>query len=223
MQQLLANFRGVLVSDFYSAYDFISCSQQKCLIHLVRDLNDLVLQNPFDNDLEIIVSGFSDVLQPIVADIDKRGLKTRFLKKHLKCVDKFYHILKRASFKSEVALSVQRRLEKNRDGLFTFLHYDGVPWNNNNAEHAIKAFAKLRDVVSGSSTKNGIDEFLVLLSVCQSCAYQSIDFLNFARSGEIDIAAYALKHKRHSLGMRSSLIPSFFTRPRTFERARYFA
>src|SRR5712691_4015582 len=26
----------------------------------------------------------------------------------------------------------------------TFLDHDGVPWNNNNAEHAIKAFVPLR-------------------------------------------------------------------------------
>jgi hypothetical protein len=36
----------------------------------------------------------------------------------------------------------KQRFEKNRDKLFTFLRYDGVPWNNNNAEHAIKAFAR---------------------------------------------------------------------------------
>lgn len=42
----------------------------------------------------------------------------------------------------------------------TFLNYDGVPWNNNNAEHAIKAFAGLRDVIAGSSTEKGTDEYL---------------------------------------------------------------
>ena len=208
IQNLLANFKGVLVSDFYSAYDSISCPQQKCLIHLMRDLNDDVLKNTFDEELKAIVSGFSNVLQPIVVDIDKRGLKKYFLRKHLKQVDSFYHMLDKASFKSEVALNVRRRLEKNRDKLFTFLRYDGVPWNNNNAEHAIKAFAKLRDLVSGSSTKKGIEEYLILLSVCQSCVYQDIDFLNFLRSGEKDIAAYALNRKGRSLRMRSNVVVS---------------
>jgi predicted RecB family nuclease len=208
VQKLLANFRGVLVSDFYSAYDSISCPQQKCLIHLMRDLNDEVLQNPFNEDLKSIVSGFSNVLQPIVADIDRRGLKKFFLKKHVKEVNRFYEMLKRTTFESEVASNVQKRLERNRNKLFTFLHYDGVPWNNNNAEHAIKAFAKLRDVVSGSSTKKGIEEFLILLSVCQSCEYQGIDFLNFLRSGQNDIAAYAMKVKGRSLKMRDNVVVS---------------
>ena len=33
---------------------------------------------------------------------------------------------------------------KCRDKLFTFIKYDGVPWNNNNAENAIKRFAYYR-------------------------------------------------------------------------------
>jgi hypothetical protein len=66
-----------------------------------------------------------------------------------------------------------------------------VPWNNNNAEHAIKAFARLRDVISGSSTKKRVDEYLTLLSVSETCEYQGLDFLNFLRSGETDIESFA--------------------------------
>jgi predicted RecB family nuclease len=37
LQELLKGFKGVLVSDFYAAYDSINSPQQKCLIHLMRD------------------------------------------------------------------------------------------------------------------------------------------------------------------------------------------
>jgi predicted RecB family nuclease len=47
LQELLRDFKGVLVSDFYAAYDVINCSQQKCLIHLMRDLNNDLLKYPF--------------------------------------------------------------------------------------------------------------------------------------------------------------------------------
>ena len=40
LQKLLKNFHGVLISDFYAAYDSIDCPQQKCLIHLTRDMNE---------------------------------------------------------------------------------------------------------------------------------------------------------------------------------------
>src|SRR5262249_61590040 len=39
LAELLSGFSGVLVTDFYSAYDSIGCAQQKCLVHLIRDLN----------------------------------------------------------------------------------------------------------------------------------------------------------------------------------------
>jgi predicted RecB family nuclease len=46
--KLLGDFRGVLVSDFFAAYDSIACPQQKCLIHLIRDMNQDLLDSPFD-------------------------------------------------------------------------------------------------------------------------------------------------------------------------------
>ena len=47
VQTKLNGFKGVLVSDFYAVYDFFDCPQQKCLIHLVRDLNGMMLDNPY--------------------------------------------------------------------------------------------------------------------------------------------------------------------------------
>ena len=47
IKEKLRDFKGVLVSDFYTAYDSISCPQQKCLIHLIRDMNeDIVTSSP---------------------------------------------------------------------------------------------------------------------------------------------------------------------------------
>jgi hypothetical protein len=34
-------------------------------------------------------------------------------------------------------------------------------------------------------------DYLVLLSICETCNYQGLDFLDFLRSGETDIAAFA--------------------------------
>jgi len=77
LETLLKDFKGVLVSDFYAAYDSIPCPQQKCLIHLMRDLNDAVLDHPFDQEVREIVTRFAEILRNIVATIDRRGLKRR--------------------------------------------------------------------------------------------------------------------------------------------------
>ena len=63
------------------------------------------------------------------------------------------------------------------------------PSSANNAEHAIKSFAALREVIEGTTTANGIQEYLVLLSIAETCKYKGIDFLQFLLSGESDIDA----------------------------------
>src|SRR3954447_18691132 len=111
----------------------------------MRDLNDDILNNPFDEETKLVTLRFASLLRSIVDTIDRRGLKAHFLRKHLREVDRFFEFLGKSNFGSEVAGKLKQRFEKNRENLFTFLRYDGVPWNNNNAEHAIKSFARLRD------------------------------------------------------------------------------
>ena len=50
------------------------------------------------------------------------------------------------------------------------------------AEHAIKAFAMLRNVIRGASSEKGIREYLTLLSICETCKYNT-DLQNGIRSG----------------------------------------
>jgi hypothetical protein len=191
VQSALDGFKGVLVSDFYAAYDSIPCAQQKCLLHLMRDLNDAVLDNPYDESMKGIAMAFAELLGGIVKTIDRWGLKSLFLRKHLVDVARFYKRVSKVGQLSAAASKWEARLQKDREKLFTFLSHDGVPWNNNNAEHAIKAFARLRRSIEGLSTPKGIEEYLILLSVCQTCKYSGVDFLGFLRSGETDISTFA--------------------------------
>jgi hypothetical protein len=144
----------------------------------------------------------------MVETVDRRGLKRHFLRKHRKFVDRFFRDLGKASYRSEAALKCKDRFENNRQKLFTFLDYDGIPWNNNNAEHAIKAFAALRSVMRGTSTKVGLEEYLTLLSVCQTCKYMGVDFLEFLRSGEKDIHAFAESRRGRRRRTQTSQPPS---------------
>ena len=196
VQQVLKDFDGVLVSDFYAAYDSLNCAQQKCLIHLIRDLNEDVYKDPFNNEFKELIGKVATLLKPIIETVDRFGLKTRFLRKHKTEVEGFFNWMSRQEYRTETALKCKQRLEKNRETLFTFLDHDDIPWNNNNAEHAVKAFAMLRRDMDGLSTKDGIKEYLILLSICQTCKYMGVDFLDFLRSGEKDIHAFAESRRR---------------------------
>ena len=82
LRELLKDFHGVVVSDFYAAYDALACPQQKCLIHLMRDLNQELLDNPYDDELKAITHPFGSMLRAIIDTIDQHGLQQRYLAKH---------------------------------------------------------------------------------------------------------------------------------------------
>jgi predicted RecB family nuclease len=187
LHELLKGFAGVLITDFYSAYDSLPCEQQKCLVHLIRDMNHDLLNNPFDDEFKSLVGEFGQLLRTIVATIDQYGLKQRHLNKHTDDVERFFRALGSRQYHSDLAQAYQQRLTKHREKMFTFLRHDSVPWNNNNAEHAFKHYAHYREVTDGQMTESGLSDYLVLLSVYQTCKYKGVSFLRFLLSGEKDV------------------------------------
>jgi hypothetical protein len=126
LKEILRGFKGVLVSDFYPAYDSIRCPQQKCLVHLMRDLNDDLLKEAFNDELKAMAREFGDLLKQIVETIDRFGLRTRYLRKHEQGVARFFRRLSSQICRTETVARYQKRFEKNLQTLFTFLEHDGV-------------------------------------------------------------------------------------------------
>jgi len=198
LKEILNGFKGVLISDFYTAYDSIPCPQQKCLIHLIRDINEDIFKNPFDEELKEVGKDFTMLLAPIINTIDKYGLKQLHMNKHKSEVRNFFEKIDKANYTSENAVNFQRRFQKYHEKLFTFLDYDGVPWNNNNAEHAIKRFVQLRRVIGGSSTAKGMQEYLVLLSICETLRLRNASFLKFLISDATDIEEFLMPQRKRA-------------------------
>jgi hypothetical protein len=190
LAELLKDFRGVLVSDFYATYDAICCRQQKCLIHLMRDMNQDLLNNPFDGELQSITGPFGTLLRAIVTDIDEHGLRRYRLVRYKQDADRYFESIAVQPFRSEAAETLRARMLKNRDKLFTFIDYDGVGWNNNLAENGIRQFAYYREAHPGRLRESGLKDYLVLLSLFQTCRYRGVSFLKFLLSKETDMDAF---------------------------------
>jgi predicted RecB family nuclease len=193
---LLGGFSGVLVSDFYKGYDSMPCPQQKCLVHLIRDINGDLMTYFHDEELKGLARCLGSLLVRIVATIDRWGLQRSHLQTHKADVQKFFGEACERPYQSEVAEQYRKRLLKYRDKLFTFLDHDGVPWHNNNAEHAVKHFAKYRMISNGRMTANGLQDYLVLLSIYQTCVYKGVSFLRFLLSGERDVDTFVEARQR---------------------------
>lgn len=196
LHNFLSGFDGILISDFYSGYDSLDCSQQKCLIHLIRDLNDALLKNLYDDELKKLVSEFGKLLRNIVETIDKYGLKKRHMKKHQKEVIRFFNNLKKTKFQSELVEKLQKRLLRYEDKLFVFLNHDNIPWNNNYAEQAIKSLKHQIRPRKGRFTETSLNAYLTLFSIYQSCRRKGINFIDFLLSKEKDIDKFQSSSKR---------------------------
>jgi hypothetical protein len=187
LTEWLKGFDGVLVSDFFTAYDSIECPQQKCVIHLIRDMNEDVKANPYDEELKGIVQAFATIMRPIIETVDRYGLTKSRLQKHKSAAMGFVEKVAGHRVSSEAAAKYQKRIEKYGYRLFTFLDYDRVPWHNNNAEHAIKAFARYRRFADGRFTRKSVSDYLAILSVFQTCEYRGKNVLDFLLSGETSL------------------------------------
>jgi predicted RecB family nuclease len=190
VHKTLCEYDGVLISDFYGGYDSVNCKQQKCWVHLLRDINDDLWKSPFDNEYEAFVLETKEFILPIFEAIYKYGLKKRHLSKFKKEVDRFYkNNINNRSYHSELAVKYQKRFERYQESLFTFLEYDSIPWHNNTAERALRHIA-IQKKISGSFFESGATSYLILLGIMQTCRFQEKSFLKFLISGEKDVDAF---------------------------------
>jgi len=88
-----------------------------------------------------------------------------------------------------VVITYQKRFDRYRGSLFTFLEHDGIPWNNNMAERSIRHLAVQRKI-SGTFFASVAPHYLRLLGIMQTCRFQGKSLLKFLVSGETDIDAF---------------------------------
>jgi predicted RecB family nuclease len=203
VHELLRNYPGVLISDFYPGYDSVECRQQKCWVHLIRDLNDDLQENPFDKEFEAFIFEVRNFIVPIMETIQKYGLKRRYLDKFEQKIDPFYcRVIVDKQYKSDLVLKYQKRFLRYKESLFTFMKEDGIPWHNNTAERAIRPFAIQRDTSKSPLYDSATRHYLTLLSIRQTCRFQGKSFFKFLFSGATDLDMFETRKRK-----RSQVIP----------------
>jgi hypothetical protein len=192
VHEFLGNYSGTLISDFYAGYDSVQCKQQKCWVHLIRDMNDDLWKAPFDIEYESFILEVRNLIVPILQTAEEHGLKTKKLSKFNPSVEKFYEDTINKNYKSELTLKYQKRLLRYRESLFTFLNEDNIPWNNNTGERALRHLAVQRKI-SGTFFESMMPHYLLLLGIMQTCRFQNKSFLQFLLSKEKDIDKFKKK------------------------------
>ena len=131
-------FDGVFVSDFWFAYNVLTCVKQKCLVHLLRDLQRVWKYKDSSGDWPEFCKKLKRLirdsirLQKRMAELDEAAYLRR-----CKQIEKRLHVILEQIWSNKDAKRLVKRLRRHQDEVFTFLHNADVPFDNNFGERGI--------------------------------------------------------------------------------------
>jgi transposase len=181
-------FDGILVTDFWKAYDKVAKRQQKCWPHLLRDLKAVEDKGEADDDWP----DFAGKLRRIYADairldlardgIDPEAFSRRRDKLHGR-MGALAHDARRNPHARRLA----KRLDAYGEPLLTFVDHPDVPPSNNHAEREVRPAVLMRKVSQGSRTPAGAATRATLMTVFRTLHRRGLDPL---RTGEAALRAF---------------------------------
>jgi hypothetical protein len=157
-------FAGVLVSDFYAAYNHYPGIHQRCWVHLLRDIHTLRQLYPDDARLAqwaARVRAIYEAAKAVVSgDARGRHQAQRRLEQQLLAMCRPFQ---------DDPLAVQRKLcrrvERFLPELFVFVGEPTVPSDNNAAERSLRHLVTQRKISGGTRSPRGTATAMTLASL----------------------------------------------------------
>jgi hypothetical protein len=171
-----AEAEGVIVSDFYTAYDQLDGCHQRCWAHLLREFHDLTEQHLDDAGLhawaEAVHALFTDAVAWVAAadacpPAERERARLRFEAATL--------TLCRSQPAGVPHAALFQRVERYHAELFTFVADPVVPPTNNLAERALRPLVIARKISGGTRSSRGSHTRMVLQSVLATWEVRGLD------------------------------------------------
>jgi hypothetical protein len=159
-------FEGVLVSDFWGAYNILTCAKQKCLVHLLRDLERVEKYKNTSEDWAL----FSKRLKRLIRDAirlrkRKQDLEATTYENRIRRIEKRLQLIIADDWTNKEAQRLIKRLKRHQQELFTFLGEADVPFDNNFAERMIRGAVIMRKNSFNNRSDKGARTQAILMSV----------------------------------------------------------
>ena len=173
MKEVLGEFVGALVSDFYGAYNIYDGIKQRCWVHLLRDLKALGEKHAESASIVAWVDSVRDVYRRAklsvkidYTDIERCRLRQGFESEILALAQPY---LKAKNAPQRV---LSQRIDRFLGELFTFVDCPEVPSENNAAERAVRPTVIARKVSGGTRSARGSETNSILRSLFETWALQ---------------------------------------------------
>jgi len=159
-------FDGVFVSDFWYAYNVLTCAKQKCLVHLLRELERVVKYKDHGGDWPV----FSKKLKRLIRDAirlrkSKEELDAAPYQRRCEQMEKRLRLFLSHGWSNKEAKRLLKRLNRHQDEVLTFLYYANVPFENNFGERSIRGAVIMRKNSYNNRSEKGASTQSVLMSV----------------------------------------------------------
>ena len=167
-------FDGVLITDFWPAYNAFATERQCCLVHLLRELEKVDAHNASGQ-----WQAFAKTLRRLVRDGMRLRKRPDFSPERyasrITRIDRRLVVLAEAAYADADAARLAKRLRKHTDELFTFLDNPDVPFDNNLAERMIRPAVILRKTSQSNRSEKGAAVQAVLMSVYRTVKLRGHD------------------------------------------------
>lgn len=176
------DFVGVLVSDFYGAYNIYDGVKQRCWVHYLRDLRTFAQKNDSNASIVAWVDSVKnvyhrakDTLTVDYTDIERCRLRQGFESELLELAQPYLKV------KNAPQRVLAQRIDRFLGELFTFVQCPEVPSENNAAERAVRPTVIARKVSGGTRSPHGSETNNILRSLFETWAIQGHDVLKECR------------------------------------------
>jgi len=177
------DFAGVLVSDFYAAYDHYDGPHQRCWAHLLRAIHELTDTHPKDAALQIWATQVHGVYERAcraqVGPAAARLAAQRQAEADLLGLCQPYLEADTATVPQAVLC---RRIQKYLPELFTFVLDPALSSTNNAAERSVRPVVCQRKISGGTRSPEGTRTFCTLATLFGTWRARGLDPLVACRS-----------------------------------------
>jgi transposase len=173
-------FDGVLITDFWPAYNAFASERQCCLVHLLRELKKVDQDKGPPGDSRFAEwHAFAKQLRRLLRDGIRLRKRPDFTPptyaSRIRRIDQRLIALAESGYTDADARRLAARLSKHRDALFTFLDHPDVTFDNNLAERMIRPAVILRKISQSNRSEKGAAVQAVLMSVYRTLKLRGHD------------------------------------------------
>lgn len=169
LENLGAQYAGVLISDCLSIYDGVNGLQHKCYSHHLKAISQALEAGPsvYLEELRAMLVAAMALKHADVGPEQRARLRS--------ALDAQARRLLGAP-RPGLEEKIRKRLYKQRDHLFTFLDHPLVEATNNLAERQLRPAVIARKISCGNKTAQGARTWEILASLAATCAQRAESF-----------------------------------------------